>query len=142
MKQKNLSLCAPVTLKPIKTSVPHIPPCPDSTESDLAFTLDENNDPEGYRCQLASFFDDDLTSGKWKHYLTVIGFEQATYNYEQMLLNKKWYRRLDFSNNKLSAVLYGKEQKAFARNLIVFATPNGYGTRFLVGHKAETQSKT
>jgi hypothetical protein len=134
MMAKSSSDCEAVTLKPVKTSVSHIPPFPGAQETELPFTLDADNDPGDYRCALVKEYGD-LTSGKWKHYLTEEGWENAYSIYKKVVRDADWIRRLDSSGDTLKVILYGKEQNSLYRNLLVFIAPRENGAHILAGYR-------
>ena len=137
MDSKKLSECKPVVLKPFKGKVSQIPPYPESTDSAQSVKLEESNDPSDIRCGLAYLFGGDLTTGKWKHYLSEHDLETAPRHYRRTLKNEGWHVSLESFIGDLQYGVYRRDYSSYRQNIIVLFFQESELTHILPGYKRE-----
>jgi len=136
MKRKTTDPCEAVVLVPVKSAVPRIPPYPDAKAIEQPFTLDDRNDPQRYRCEMAIYFGGDIKKARWKRYQVDTGWREAYSLYKGEAKKADWGRRLDDATGEaLAMILYGKKINDVDHYLLVFVAPHGDGASVLAGYR-------
>jgi len=137
MELKNSTECESIELKPVKYKVPQVPPYPESKETDTTVTLDESNDPYDFRCELAELFGGELTTGRWKHYLSDDDIEYAPRRYRRTIKDAGWHIGLENHTGDLKYTYARRDVSGNQHNLIAFFYLESEVTHVLVGYRKE-----
>jgi len=137
MELKNSTNCEPIELKPVKYKVPQFPSYPESNETNQSVTLNEKNDPDEFRCELASLFGGELTTGRWKHFLSDDDFKYAPRRYRRTIKDAGWRIGLENHTGDLKYTYARRDVSGNQHNLIIFFYQESEVTHVLSGYRKE-----